>query len=277
MKKREFIAGKMTLVLSLVFAVALSSTSFAKTPHLKPHHINGVVVTADATAKTITVKDKDAQSIVISVLDSTKIKEKSKAKTFADIVSGDNIAVKYTVSTTGNFAQTIKILPKQSQNIEGNVTAIDATAKTITVEDNNALSIVISVQDSTIITEQDQPRTFADIILGDNVVIKFTVSSSVNLAETIKILPEASHNINGNVTAIDATAKTITAMDKDAQSILISVQDSTKITERGLTRAFSDVAVGDAVVIKYTISSSGNLAQAIVILPAKGPKAKGAK
>ncbi|MGE5300387.1 MAG: DUF5666 domain-containing protein [Acidobacteriota bacterium] len=81
----------------------------------------------------------------------------------------------------------------------------------------------------------------------------------------------AHKQITGEVTAVDATANTVTVKSKKAE-VTVTVDEKTKFMPKGKTIA--DVTAGEKVMVKYTEAEGANTAKSIKIEAKKAKKAE---
>jgi hypothetical protein len=103
------------LAMTLVFAFASLTVAAEKkeaAPAVKTayHHITGDVVSVDAAANTIVVKEKKGD-ITVMVNDKTVIMSGKDKKTLADIKAGEVATVKYTEADGKKTAAHVEIKP----------------------------------------------------------------------------------------------------------------------------------------------------------------------
>jgi hypothetical protein len=77
-----------------------------------------------------------------------------------------------------------------------------------------------------------------------------------------------SHSVSGEVTAVDATAKTMTVKPKKGADVNLSWNDKTVVTPKG-----QDVKQGDMVSASYKMSGDTKMATRVRIKPAKATAA----
>lgn len=90
-------------------------------------------------------------------------------------------------------AEPAKKAPKVTQ-VTGEVKAVDAAAKTITVVKkvkDKAVETVVAVDDKTKITCGKEKKTLADVKAGDKVTVKYTEVDGKNVAKSVAIKPAA--------------------------------------------------------------------------------------
>jgi len=76
--------------------------------------VSGDVVTIDTTIKTLTVKGRKAEVVIVAD-DKTVVKMDREKKTLSDVKIGDKVTVKYAVIEGNNIARTIDIKPVKAE------------------------------------------------------------------------------------------------------------------------------------------------------------------
>ncbi|MBI5409396.1 MAG: hypothetical protein HZA14_08525 [Nitrospirae bacterium] len=72
------------------------------------------------------------------------------------------------------------------ESVTGDVTAVDAKAKMLTVKGKTG-DVSVSVDDKTKITAGKEAKTLADLKTGDKVTVKYIVTDGKNTAKKIEI------------------------------------------------------------------------------------------
>lgn len=83
-------------------------------------------------------------------------------------------------------------------------------------------------------------------------------------AKVAPVKAEASKHVTGNVSAVDADAKTLTVKGKKAD-VVISVDVKTKITAGKEAKTLADIKAGDKVIVNYIEANGKNTAKRIGI------------
>ena len=76
------------------------------------------------------------------------------------------------------------------KDTEGEIQAVDQKAKTITVKGMRG-SVTATADEKTVVKSGKDMKTFADLKVGDRVVLTFEPSEGKNMAKTISISPPA--------------------------------------------------------------------------------------
>lgn len=160
--------------------------------------------------------------------------------------------------------------------VQGNITAVDLEANTVTIAPDEGDEVVMEVVDYTRITKAGTLVDIGDLAPGDK-VNRAVYSSETMEAALIVVCPaEASSSgaatysrIAGVVTALDADLGTITIKPAVGDEVVITVVDGTRLVKSGRYAEFSDLEVGD--VVREAFYSPDTLeARAITVLSAKG-------
>src|SRR6267143_1483464 len=162
----------------------------------------------------------------------------------APMVSGE--FRRLTVSISGSSATEHN--EQTETEFEGTVDAIDGTVLTVAGRK-------VSVTDATKIRKDDAAATFADLVLGDRLLVRGAVQAdrSVN-ATRIRVLPREDEaeemHVSGQVTAVGANSFTI-------GDSVIAVDARTEF-EDGL-QSLADLKVGDFVLAEVVRQADGSL------------------
>lgn len=106
--KRSFL-----YVFSFLIAVLMVGSAIAIDKVLI-RQVTGDVVTIDTTIKTLTVKGKKAEVVIVAD-DKTIVKIDKEKKTLSDIKIGDKVTVKYAVIDGKYIARSIEIKPVKTE------------------------------------------------------------------------------------------------------------------------------------------------------------------
>lgn len=90
-----------------------------------------------------------------------------------------------------------------------------------------------------------------------------------------KKAPAKVKQVTGEVTAIDATAKTLTVKGR-AGDVALTADDKTSVKVGKEQKSLADVKVGDKVRVKYTEMDGKNVAKSIIVKAAPAPKKEAA-
>ena len=76
------------------------------------------------------------------------------------------------------------------KDTEGEIQAIDQKAKTVTVKGMRGL-VTVTVDEKTVVKSGKDMKSFADLKIGDKVVVTFEADEGKNMAKTISVSPPA--------------------------------------------------------------------------------------
>ena len=111
--------------------------------------------------------------------------------------------------------------------------------------------------------------------------IPFAIGEEKAVSTTLPVpskLPYASkvRQITGGVSAVNTTTNSITVTKKIRDKVVeavVTIDDKTEIMKEKKNKSFSDIKMGDKVVVKYTKVDGKNIAKSITIKPAE-PESK---
>ncbi|HZQ11082.1 MAG TPA: DUF5666 domain-containing protein [Anaerolineae bacterium] len=168
--------GIFVAIISIITLAVLAVPSGALAKKNRAE-VKGVITAVDTSLSTITISTKKAGSLTLAVDASTKIrKQHIKNATINDLAINDQVEVKY--NTTTNVAQRIQAKPGKPAKVklgkvEGQVTAVDLGASSVTIQPKNGAAVTVFADASTKIERNDQHATLADIQVGDHAEAKF--------------------------------------------------------------------------------------------------------
>ena len=95
------------VVVGVVFVLALATSAVAaEKTAAKTMKAWGTVTAVDATAKTVTIKEKSGD-VTFKFADNAKVMASGKTMTFADLKANEHVSVHYTVSGSDKVASEI--------------------------------------------------------------------------------------------------------------------------------------------------------------------------
>ena len=105
---------RKSLALGLVVLVACAVASFAVAAEKrasKPatHHITGDIVSVDATAKTLTVKEKEKE-MTFTLADNGKVTVHGKTGSLDQLKAGDHVSVRYMEKDGASIAENVSVV-----------------------------------------------------------------------------------------------------------------------------------------------------------------------
>jgi Cu/Ag efflux protein CusF len=116
--RKMFVVGLCAL---FVVGVASLSMAAAKKPAEVHHHVVGEVVSIDATAKTITVKETlksgESKEMTFTLADNLKVMSQGKTAKIEDLQAGDSVTVKFEKKAGVDVAEELRVAkpaPKKS-------------------------------------------------------------------------------------------------------------------------------------------------------------------
>jgi len=235
----------LTTLLVLVGMLGFASPAYAANSHRKI--TNGRIVAVDKITKTMLVKPVTGKAVLLKTNKNTAIVRHGKIVAFNKLRVGDK--------TTLNFDTTTKLVDDMSADfgnyeIHGSIEAVDAVASKFTIASEEGLnSVVVKVDETTVIERNGVAATFADILLGDKVEAKY--NSSTMIASSIKVESEDGE-LHGTVSAVDLVGNTVSITPElGGADVVLNISLSTVITREDLVVTLADLLVGDAVEAKY--------------------------
>ena len=140
------------------------------------------------TPATVTITRADGTSVTVDVAASTVISIDHAAGTFADLVVGQRAKAAYNLTAAGNIA--VQIEANDIFRVSGTITKLvpagKTTPATVTITRADGTSVTVDVSASTVITIDDAPGTFADLVVGQRAKAVYKLTATGNVAVRIE-------------------------------------------------------------------------------------------
>ena len=276
---KRFLIGVSALACALTIFAGAGLAGVAGKAKPQRFTAVGQITSIDTTAQTFVLKRASAKAkpptVAVSVSDKTKIfSKRGKAITFADLVLQEGVKVKGQATTQSDGSVTVAASridvtrPNPSRiNVPGKIKSIDATAQTFVLHRGDKLAkkhpdISVSITDKTKITWHKQALAFADLLVGQRLVVKGSATLQADgsvtvVASSITVVTPKPHQIvvNGKILSVDAAAQTFVVQRADPKAkpatVTVAVSAKTVIADpKGNALTFADLAVGGRVQVK---------------------------
>ena len=228
--------------------LSLSGTSVTEQNEQTETEFEGTVDAVDG--KVLTVAGRK-----VAVTDATTIrKEDAAAAGFADLTVGTPVEVEGTLNADGTVtASEIRI---EDRNDADRV-AFVGTLTQITGSTLSVGGLTVNVSSATVIVKGDTTLALADLVVGDQLLVRGTVQTDKSINATrIRVLqredePEEEMHVSGKVTGVDANTFTIgdTKITTDAR---------TEFEGSGF-QSLADLKVGDFAFAEVIKQADGSL------------------
>ncbi len=217
--------------------------------------IEGVIKSVSADNVTITTnKMKD---ITLKITADTLIKAwNDQTPTAANLKVGQKVEASYEV----NSLKALKISVDTGdtvKEIQGIIKAVTTEPKTVTITPNNSDNVTLKVVAETTLRIGDKDNTsLSELAPGMKVEARYNTGNndairiSVNAGETI-------NNVQGDIKAVDAEAKTITVTTQHKGEMVLKITGDTVIRmgDRG-TSKFEDLKAGQKIEVRYGVTNN---------------------
>jgi hypothetical protein len=197
------------------------------------------------TSTSVTVDRLNGKVTTFTITSTTTFTQGKTVLTAASLVVGDRIDV---VVNTSAPANAIRINIDLAR-VAGKVTAI--SGDTITLTGGQGFSRTVLVSPTTTYTQGGQPATFADVLVGSNIVAKGTIDPNLtSLDATSVAIASVGHleTFVGSVTAVTTTSVTVNRLD--GKTTTFTITPTTIVTEGPSTLTPASLTVGDRVSVQ---------------------------
>jgi hypothetical protein len=210
--------------------------------------VEGTITALSGQDVTITPEHGSAVTVHVNASTVIKVYDASGAHTatLADLATGMRAEADYDpVSLVADHINARAAQHAQAE-VEGKVTAVDATAHTISIApEHGGADIALHTDSSTRISRNGAAATLADIKVGDVAGARY--DATTKLASRIDARtapPQPPAYVEGTVTAVGASSVTI-APEHGGSPVTLTIDASTRILRNGHTATAADLKAGD--------------------------------
>ena len=224
------------------------------------------------TETTLTVQTENDGAPIFTLNKDTQVK--GQKTSVADLKVGDKVVVSYTTLPDGNVWAKIVTVPKQDQqpaktgSAFGRVTAVSATAITITTEKNGEQTFTVT--DKTQVRVKGVKSAIDQVKLQDPVIVAFELTNAGPVARLIRVLaegvwPNLSGSVMGKVSAIDAASITVQTEKLGPQTF--SITEKTRFAVYGQKATIDQIKVGANAHVGYSVLDDATRVANTVAIP----------
>ena len=224
--------------------------------------VTGTVGVVDTTARTLSVQTQDGV-LQLQVPADAEILVDGRSVRLSDVEPGDQVRV--TVLPTGNntgIALQVRVTEApqpEPRTATGTITAIDPTARTLTLQTQDG-PLQLQVPANSDIRLNGRSVSLADLEVGDTAQVTDRVNANgTNTALQIRATeaqqPEP-RTATGTITAVNAAAGTLTLQTQDGP-LQLQVPANADIRLDGRTATLADLEVGDTAQVTYRVNANG--------------------
>lgn len=218
---------------------------------LAPAKIKGTVSAMIGGQSTIIVNSTGDATVTLKVTADTIINRDDKEKdALANIAVGDRVVEAHYNPVT-MVASLIVVRSSKPAEFNGNINAVDAAGRTITILGRRLDALTLKVAAQTDMQRNGAKATLADLAVNDKVEGRYDVAT-MTLTKLEAKAPQA-ERFQGYVTGkrVDEDGDTITVLSREGVSLTLQVSVKTALTRDGQRAALKDVQPGDSVVKAY--------------------------
>jgi|GEM_PF-1099181 len=206
------------------------------------------------TGQDVTITPEHGSAVTVHVATATVIKISdatgTHTATLADLATGMKAEADYDpVSLVADHIRARAAQQHQS-DVEGTVSAVDATAGTLSITpQHGGTDVALKTDSATRISRNGAVATLADIRVGDKAEARYDATTKVASRIEARTTPPPPAQVEGKVTAVTTTAVTITP--QHGGPVTLTIDATTKIYLRGTAATIADVAVGQRAHASY--------------------------
>jgi len=207
------------------------------------------------TGQDVTITPEHGSAVTVHVATATVIKISdatgTHTATLADLAVGMKAEADYDpVSLVADHIRARAAQQHQSE-VEGTVSAVDATAGTLSITpQHGGTDVALKTDSATRISRNGAVATLADIKVGDKAEARYDATTKVASRIEARSAPQQPlAQVEGKVTAVTTASVTITP--QHGGPVTLTIDATTKIYLRGTAATIADVAVGQRAHASY--------------------------
>jgi hypothetical protein len=236
-----------------VAAVAVALAFDVAADGVEEEEIEGTITTLAGQDVTITPQSGSAVTVHVSNTTVIKVTDAggTHTATLAALATGMKAEADYDpVSLVADHINARAAAQARQGEVEGKVLAVDATARTVTIDAKHGADVTLHVDSTTRISRNGAPATLADIRVGDSAEARYdTTSLLASRLEARSETPQPYAQVEGIVTDVDDASVTIKPQSKSA--VTLTVDDTTEVFLRGTPATLAVVQVGQRAHASY--------------------------
>ncbi len=247
-------------------------------------HIEGTLVSADATANTVTIRLQNGTAVTVQAGAGTEIKRDKVVVPLSTFQAGDKVEA--VVGANGIAweveAKSAAFVEGRSGRddsgnsgsgrsgsasataVEGTIAAIDPAANTVSIRDQSGTVTVVRAAAGTKIARNDRDATLASFVVGDaaeakigtnGLAVQIEATAAATPAPTPTVPPPApptgtsnppaNSKLEGTITAVDAAGGSVTIRTQNRTSFLVRVTSTTKVERNNNRTTLAAIQLGD--------------------------------
>jgi preprotein translocase subunit YajC len=208
-----------------------------------PHAVVEGKVT-DVGASSITIAPEEGSPVTLSTDSSTKVALDGKPSQLSAIKVGDTARALYDSSTLVAAAIEAESPQHELAEVEGKVTAVDASSITIAPEEGSP--VTLGTDSSTKVVLDGEPSTLSAIKVGDKARALYDGTTLVATAIQAQSPHHELAEIEGQVTAVGGSTISITPdHPQHATAVTLTTSAATQVFLDGKVSKLGSIAVGD--------------------------------
>lgn len=212
--------------------------------------VEGTISSVDVNANTVTIhSEDDGSDVTVNVTPETEIEVDGEDATIVNLLAGQRVEAEFDHATFNAFRIEVDDEMEEAE-IEGSITAVDAGAGTVTIQDENGKIVTLIVNATTEVKRDDEPAFLSDLLVGDCAKAKY---DAITL-EAFRIEAESEceeAEVEGSITEVNVPGNTVSITDEDGNVVTLSVTANTQIERDDETALLSNLQVGDEAEAKY--------------------------
>jgi hypothetical protein len=233
---------------------------------------HGTIASIDSAGGKVTVNLDGGGTLTVRATGDTQIELNGQLVALANLQTGARVKLEY--STDILIASAIEAQSKPQVQLEaeahGTIQLLDVAKHlmTIRLRDGSTKELVLNAD--TVIRINGQPSAEADLKPGMEVEARFRTDNGAALRINTMAKVEAQAELRGKFKSLNAIAGQLVVETADGKSVVVFLDNTTKITKSGLLLTLLDITAGAQVKIQLKMGESRNVAETVEVLGTSG-------
>ena len=264
------------LILAGLLVLGMGGGILAQTPTPTPAftEFQGAITAVDLAGNKVSIDpDGDAGVIILNVTSSTEIEVPGKDEaTIANLLAGDRVKATYETATLNALEIAV-----QAAKVQGEITALDAATKKVTIKPKVGDPVELTVTDRTELEVWGkEPAVFADLQVGQWAKAEYNAAAANKEAYVIEVKGKGEPSLavrQGFFGTVKAkTADSLTLDTKQGEVVLTLDANTQYWDPPQKDGTLAAVNVGDRVAVLAEKQDGTYLAKRVLVIPAKPAK-----
>jgi hypothetical protein len=234
--------------------------------------VHGTIASIDSANGRLTVNLDGGGTLTVQATGDTRIEFNGQLLALANLQNEARTKIDYNTDTliASEIQARSRFEVQLEAEVHGTIQALDAAKHTATVRLSDGSTKELALNADTVIRINGQPSAEADLKPGMEVEARFQTDNGAALRINTTAKVEALAELRGKLKSVNAIAGQLVVETEDGKSVVVFLDNTTKITKSGLLLTLLDITAGAQVKIQLKLGESRNVAETVEVLGTSG-------